>query len=475
MVKLMQIIMPLVSMLSLANLPASITHIECAFSDYTSVARGKIITRAEFVKMLGCKFPSVAFGITLNSGEPPAVFGPLLPATYGDVDLHADLSSLRLSGLADHIATVICEPKGVLQGSAGPFDIAQASARHVLRNIEQAFAQRGLKLLCAPELEFQLLTRSDDGRSLQAARPWPDAPVQESESESYSLDRLSLFQPYFDDLLQACALEGIPMTGYAHEASCSQFEVNFSPATPIEQADAVWRFKRLARVIAARRGFIASFIAKPFDDQPGNGMHWHISITDLQGNNQCAGVEMSNAIRDANTSSGDSPISETLRHFIGGIQSVGAQAMAFMAPFDHSYRRFLLSDASPATLAWGLDDRALALRIPESDANNRRVEFRLPGGDINAHLVMAAVLGMGLHGLQRQQEPWAAGAEPNDRLPLSLESALAQLRSSKVLREVLGNPLVDLYCEIKAYESVQRSALSDPWREWDLRYLVEQA
>jgi glutamine synthetase len=452
-------------MLSLANLPASITHIECAFSDYTSVARGKVITRAEFIKMLGCKFPSVAFGITLNSGEPPAVFGPLLPATYGDIDLRADLSSLRLSGLADHIATVICEPEGVLQGSSGPFDIAQSSARRVLRNIEQAYAARGLKLLCAPELEFQLFTRSGDGQSLEAARPWPDAPVQESESESYSLDRLSLFQPYFDDLLQACALEGIPMAGYAHEASCSQFEVNFSPAAPLQQADAVWRFKRLARVIAARRGFIASFIAKPFDDQPGNGMHWHISITDLQGNNVCA----------AELGSDGELLSHTLRYFIGGIQNAGAQAMSFMAPFDHSYRRFLLSNASPANLAWGFDDRALALRIPESDINNRRVEFRLPGGDINAYLVMAAVLGLGLHGLQQKQEPFPAGIEPNQRMPLSLESALAQLRTSTALREVLGNPLVDLFSEIKAYESLQRNGLSDPWREWDLRYLLEQA
>jgi glutamine synthetase len=452
-------------MFSLVNLPASITHIECAFSDYTSVARGKVITRAEFTKMLGCKFPSVAFGITLNSGEPPAVFGPLLPASYGDIDLRADLSSLQLSGLADHIATVICEPEGVLQGSAGPFDIAKTSARRVLRSIEQAYAARGLKLLCAPELEFQLLTRSGDGQSLQAARPWPDAPVQESESESYSLDRLSLFQPYFDDLLQACALEGIPMTGYAHEASCSQFEVNFSPAAPLQQADAVWRFKRLARVIAARRGFVASFIAKPFDDQPGNGMHWHISITDLHGINVCAG--------DASVNG--ELISNTLRHFIGGIQHAGAQAMSFMAPFDHSYRRFLLSNASPANLAWGFDDRALALRVPESDAGNRRVEFRLPGGDINAYLVMAAVLGMGLNGLQQNREPLPAGAESKQPLPLTLELALTQLRASTLLREVLGSPLVDLYYEMKSYESLQRNSLSDPWRQWDLRYLVEQA
>ncbi len=447
-------------MLNLSNLAPSITHVECAFSDYTSVARGKVLTRAEFVKTLGCKFPSVAFGITLNSGEPPAVFGPLLPATYGDVDLKADLSSLRLSGLADHMATVICEPVGILNGSLGPFDIAQTNARRALRTLEQAYAKRGLKILCAPELEFQLLERSSDGRSLQAARPWPDAPVQESESESYSLDRLSLFQPYFDDLLQACALEGIPMTGYAHEASCSQFEVNFAPVSPLLQADAVWRFKRLARVIAARRGFIASFIAKPFDDQPGNGLHWHLSITDLEGNNLGAGFEL---------------MSETLRHFLGGIQTIGGQAMAFMAPFDHSYRRFLLNDASPANLAWGFDDRALALRIPDSDAANRRVEFRLPGGDTNAYLVLASLLGMGLHGLQEQVQPPAAGLEPNVRMPLSLDAALVQLRSSAVLRDQLGSPLVDLYCEIKAFESLQRNSLADPWQQWDLRYLVEQA
>src|SRR5690606_36299042 len=138
------------------------------------------------------------------------------------------------------------------------------------------YAEMGLQATVAPELELFLLQRH--GTTIEAARAHPDSPGFERACEQYSLERTAHFEPFFDELYAGCEVLGIPVSGHLHEASLSQYEVNFRPGPALAQADAVFRFKRLAREIAARRGILASFAAKPFLDQPGAGVHWHFSL-----------------------------------------------------------------------------------------------------------------------------------------------------------------------------------------------------
>lgn len=431
-------------------------------ADFGSRARGKRVSRGDFCAAGGCALPTVTLGMGITGGSPAEVFGSLLPQAYADMQLVPDLQTLRPRPGRPGEATVLCEPAGQwLSPRHGRLvDAAEFSPRAALRRVLRAYGAAGLTVLAAPELELYLLQRSEAG--LTAATPWPGAPVRESACEPYSLERSTHFEAYFDALYAGAGSLGISLSGHLHEAAYSQFEVNFEPGEPLAQADAVFRFKRLARELAARHGFLASFAAKPFLDQPGTGMHWHFSL-------QRQADAWPPVFADPQGRS-----TPALSHFLAGLQAGGAAAMAFFAPHDMSYERIRLSDSSPTHADWGEDDRHAAFRIPASGPAARRVENRLPGGDANPYLVVAATLALGLDGLQAGV-PASAGKTPAMALPRSLPQALDALADSSSLRRWLGAPLLDLFQALKRQEHAERQALADPRADWDLKHLTELA
>jgi glutamine synthetase len=436
-------------------------RVECGASDFTSLARGKLVHAQDFIGQRGCKLPSVVLGLTLTAGEPEAVFGPLLPTSYADVHLVPDLATLAARPGRPGEATVICEPAGLLQrADGGVLEVAQLSPRAALRAVLARLADDGLQPLVAPELELFLLQR--EGAGLLAARAHAGSHAREEACEAYSLERSGHFQAYFDALFAACEGLRIPVSGHAHESALSQYEVNFHPGPALAQADAVFRFKRLAREVAVQQGFLASFAAKPFLDQPGTGMHWHASLQRGAGE---AGWPHVFALADGRDSA-------ALGHFVAGQQAEAAATMAFYAPYDMSYDRIRLSDAAPTHASWGHEARSLAFRVPASGPSARRVENRLPGGDANPYLTLAATLGLGGQGLRAARAPQDSAAAA---LPASLPEALAALRASQALRTLLGDALVDAYVGIKQHEHAERQALADPRAQWDLRHLIELA
>ena len=448
-----------------ATVPASARWVECVLGDFTSVARGKRVHRDDFIALAGCKLPSVVLGLTLTAGEPEAVFGPLLCTGYGDMALVPDLATLVPRHGRPGEYSVICEPVGAL-GATPPACCASAlSPRAALRGVLARYAQAGLAVKVAPELELFLLSREGDG--LTAARAQPDSPALERGCEAFSLERSSHFEAYFDALYAACEAQGIPLNGHAHESAWSQYEVNFRPGEPLAQADAVFRFKRLARELAARHGFLASFAPKPFLHQPGTGMHWHVSVQRLPQHPQA------DDLGPHLFGQPDGSAAAALGHFIAGLQAHADAAMALFAPYDMSFDRIRLSDASPSHASWGHESRSLAFRMPAcASAAGRRVENRLPGGDANPYLTLAATLGLGWLGLQAGQPPQAGPGRP---LPTTLPEALAALQASAELRLLLGPALVQAYVGIKQHEHAERAALADPRLHWDLVHLVELA
>ncbi len=437
--------------------------VECCVADFSSNARGKTVSTEDFLAQGGCKLASVVLGLTLTGENPPDMYGHILPASFQDIDLRADAATLLPQLGRPRAATVLCEPFGALRAelTGREYDANELSPRAALRRVVDRLERAGLRATVAPELEFYLLNRRPGGAAheLVAARASHDSAAQELGCEPDSAERAGHFAAYFDDLFDACEQMGIPVSGYAHESALSQFEVNFRPGAPLAQADAVFRFKRLSRQIAVRHGFLASYLAKPFLDQPGAGMHWHFSLQQLaDGRNTFLAAD----------SDRDGP---RLRQFIAGLQRHAAGAMALFAPYDNSYDRIVKTDSSPSKASWGLDDRLAAFRIPASSPANRRVENRLPGGDASPYLTVAATLGLGLLGIERAWEPADGAAD----LPVSLQQALDHFQTDAALREVLGAVLVDFYCAQKRSESAQRNAHARPREEWDLLYLTEQA
>jgi glutamine synthetase len=434
-------------------------YVECALSDLSSVARGKVVDAGEFLAQAGCRLSSVVFGLGLTGNNPPGMFGPILPAAYPDMNLLADPQTLvAIPGRPGH-ASVLCEPQGPITGTkyAAPYDASLLSPRVALRRVLARLEASGFTALAAPELEFFLLARRPGAPGAFDAAGVRGEPARESACEVFSLERCGHFGEWFDELFAACEVQRIPVSGYVHESALSQFEVNFHPAAPLAQADAVFRFKGLARRIAAKHGFLATFAAKPFLDQPGTGMHWHFSL-------QAGGT---NAFSTA--AGGDDA---RLGHFIGGLQAHAQAAMALFAPYDLSWDRIRLADASPSNASWGADDRASAFRIPVSSASARRIENRLPGADSNPYLVCAATLGLGLAGIEGAIEATPAAA-PAPALPKSLAGALTHLEADPALRSILGEVLIDAFCAHKRGETQVRSAHADPRNDWDLVHLVE--
>ena len=437
--------------------------VECCVADFSSNARGKTVGRDDFLALGGCKLASVVLGLTLVGENAHELFGQILPASFEDVTLVADPATLLAQIGRPRAATVLCEPHGRLRAevSGRDYDANELSPRGALRRVLARLEQSGFTALVAPELEFYLFNRRAGGKpgDLIAASPHPGSPVLETGCEADSAERAGYFAPYFDELFDACEAMRIPVTGYAHESAISQFEVNFRPGEPLRQADAVFRFKRLARQVAARHGFLASFLAKPFLEQPGAGMHWHFSLQRAS--------DGRNAFL-ADDSDADGP---RLRHFVAGLQRHAPASTALYAPYDHSYDRIVRADSSPSRATWGLDDRLVAFRIPASSPANRRVENRLPGADSSPYLVVAATLGLGLAGIENRWEPVPDGGP----LPATLGAALGAAQADPVLRRVLGDMLVDLFCGLKRNESGLRNAATDPRADWDLVYLTEQA
>jgi len=283
----------------------------------------------------------------------------------------------------------------------------------------------------------------------------------ESSHDLASAETAQSFAPFFDDLWAACEIQSIPISGYGHESATGQYEVNFNPGEPLAQADAVFRFKRLTREIARRHGCLATFMAKPYLNEPGTGMHWHTSLSDAEGRNAFNATDESAHPR--------------LAHFIGGWQASAPSAMAVFAPYAHSYLRIARPDASPANADWGHDDRRVAFRIPQSSPAHRRLEHRLPGGDSNPYLTLALILGTGLIGMQQQIVPSPAhGSEehsPSTPLPRSLGDALEAFEKCPLLGEVFGAGFIQLYAMVKRHELTEQDTDAD----FALRHLLSRS
>ena len=309
--------------------------------------------------------------------------------------------------------------------------------RNLLKKVLQAYQTKGWHPTVAFELEFFLFSRKRDDQGLiQIVRNpktgRPDSPTLLSNT------RISDFERVIDNIIEACNQQNIETGAVSAEMGAGQFEINFNHHSDVMRAaDETCLFKRTVIETAKKHGMMATFMAKPLLDQPGNGMHMHISVLDDKGEN------IFNA--------GNKP-QQRLLHAIGGLLDTMPAAMSFWAPNINSYRRYSGgSSCSPVSLSWGHENRTVAFRIPLAKDGAWRVENRVPGADANPYLAMAVSLAGMLHGMNHRLDPGKpcdGSVENGDEyLPLSLSSALAISMGSEVLIDILGRDFIELYCQ----------------------------
>ena len=428
-----------------------IDDVEAFVPDMAGSARGKVVPAAKF-DVDQMKMPESVFAQTVS--------GQYIedPDNVEDRDMYlvAEASSLRpVPWAADPAASVFMD---CYHRDGSP---VAKSPRAVLRNVLAKYEARGWVPIVAPEVEFYLLSPHTDPNH-EAEPPEGRLGWTEGANQPYSIDTMNDFDPFINEVYAFCELQNVEIDMISQEMGPAQFELNFLPGHPVDLADQVFLFKRTVREVAIKHGMRATFLAKPMADEPGSALHIHQSVVDKSGNNIFSGP--------------DGEPSELFFGFIGGLQRYMNDALLLFAPYVNSYRRFMNPDASPVNLAWATDNRTVGLRIPDAEAESRRVENRLAGADVNPYLVIAATLACGYLGMVEGIEPTAAtegSAYGQDYgLHKHMYSAIDALRDSNALRGMLGDVFVDLYTAIKDAEYKEFEEIITPWEREILMFNV---
>jgi glutamine synthetase len=337
----------------------------------------------------------------------------------------------------------------------------EASPRGVLRSVLEKYDEHGWTPVVAPEVEFYLVNAQTDSNE-EVVPPEGRLGRTEGGRQPYSIDAMNDFDPLIIDLYAYCEAQDIRIDSLSQEMGPAQFEINFIHGDAIELADQVFLFKRTLREVAIEHEMHATFLAKPMGEEAGSALHVHQSIIDKAGNNIF--------------SQKNGEPSDLFYGFLGGLQTYLPDALLIFAPYVNSYRRFLSPWSSPVNLAWAIDNRTVGLRVPDSGPEDRRVENRLAGSDVNPYLAIATSLACGYLGMIEGLKPTdpTKGSAYSDEFSLhrNIYVATQALRESTALRGVLGDRFVDMFCTVKDDEYRDFQEIITPYEREILMFNV---
>ncbi len=417
-----------------------IEAIDIVLTDVNGIGRGKIIRRHELEAVYkgGRGFPISILGLDIV-GEDVHETGLIWDS--GDGDLRAWPIPGTLVPIYGTNRAQVLMSMYTLDGVAMTSD-----PRHALARQLSTFAGRNLHPAGAFELEFFLLDneRDADGR-VQPARAVLDN-RKSGKTEVYSVDHLQGMEPLFSDIYKAAEQQGVPAETVISEYAPGQYELTLNYRKDLTRAaDDLVLLKRIVRQQARRHGVTACFMAKPIEKYAGSGMHMHVSLADNEG---------ANAFAEATPGQW----SPTILHALGGMAATMAESMLVFAPHANSWRRFVSQSYAPIAPTWGVNNRSVALRIPESDLKARRIEHRPSGVDANPYLVATTVLAAMLKGLDEKLNPGPEttgngyDAPVASSMPADWHSAIKAARNSDFLTAALGADLHRTFTAIKHAE-----------------------
>ena len=282
----------------------------------------------------------------------------------------------------------------------------------------------------------------------------------------YSVLRNSVHADLYHDLMQTCAAMRMPLEGLHTETGPGVLEAALIYDDALESADRAALFKTFAKVIAQRRGLMATFMAKWSTDWAGQSGHIHVSLTDAKGKP---------VFYDEGARLG---MSETMRWFIGGQQRLMPELLAMIASTVNSYTRLVPGFWAPTSATWGAENRTTALRVIGGSAKSQRVEHRVAAADINPYIALACALGSGLWGIEHKIEPTEPVTGnaydqtfPTDlQFPASLSEAAERLKASEAAEALFGRDFVDHFANTRLWEERQfRRAVTS----WELERYFE--
>jgi glutamine synthetase len=366
---------------------------------------------------------------------------------YGDFVMRPDLRSLRW--VPWHPGTVLCHADVEWEDGAP----VNPAPRQVLRRQSVRLAERGWNGLAGTELEFMVFRDTYEEACSRGYRGL-------TPSTQYNVDYSLLGTGRVEPLLRRIRLEmtgaGMQVESAKGECNLGQFEIAFYYAGLLDKADEHSLYKLGAKEIAAQEGMSLSFMAK-FDQREGNSCHVHISLRDDDGTPVFVGRE-------------PKAMSEIFDHFLAGLLATTRELTFFYAPTVNSYKRFAPGSFAPTAVAWGRDNRTCAYRVI-GQGQGLRVECRIPGGDANPYLTLAALVAGGLHGIDNEIplvpafEGNAYASERLSHVPRTLAEAATLFEQSAVARQAFGDDVVDHYVNMAR---VELDAFGAAVTDWEL-------
>jgi glutamine synthetase len=413
------------------------TRVRVEMPDTDGTLRGKYVSADKILSGKGASVSDVFYALTIADDviETSPLTGP--ETGWPDVVGYPDWETLRPVPWEDRLAAVVCD---VRTKAGEPLGVDPRLALH--RTCERLGAA-GFEARVGVEYELFVFHLDAEGeRALREGRVRELQPISR-EWQAYSLFRWPEKAPFIAELTRFLEAYGCPIEAISTELGYGMIELAIGPAPPLEAADRAARLKLGCKEMARRHGLLASFIAKWDIGQSGSSGHVHQSL-----------------FRDGRNAfwRGPGELSETGRHYLGGLVAVTPELSAFMSPFPNSYRRYIPDTWAPPNASWGHDNRNACIRAVTVSEGATRLEHRRPGADLNPYLSVAACLDAGLHGIAERIEPppespGRAYDDPNvPMFPASLPEAAAALRASSLARDWYGDLLVDHYAASREAE-----------------------
>ena len=387
--------------------------------------------------------------------------GVRLPLSTQSLDIwgddNDDLTGLSLT-IGDPDGTCLADARTLTDLPWGPEGSRQVLAtmheldgrpsfmdpRAILAAVVERYRKIGLTPVVATELEFYLVAGDWHERGLPsppASLTYRDAP---NGFQLYDMDATDLLDGYLATLRGYAGALGLPAEATTAEFGPGQFEVNLlHRPDALAAADDCIFLKRAAEQAARRHGLKSTCMAKPYTDHAGSGLHVHASVIDDSGRN----------VLD------EGGAQDRLKSVCAGLLRTMQDAQLIFAPFANSYRRFQPGSFAPTDATWGYDHRGTAVRIPERQGPGARIEHRVAGADANPYLLLAAILGGMLLGLEDELDPGAEttpghvpAAAP--RLTHDFLTAVERFSASGFISDIFGQRYQRLYGDTKRKEAL---------------------
>ena len=411
-----------------------------AMTDMQGRLQGKRLTASHFLDEVvehdaeGCNY-LLAVDVEMNTVEGYAMSS--WERGYGDFVFKPDMDTLRYVPWQEGTALVTCD---LVWEDGSP---VVASPRQVLKRQLGRLSERGLEAFVGTELEFIVFMDSYEEAWRKGYR---DLEPANYYNVDYSLLGTARIEPLLRRIRNSMAASGLAVENAKGECNFGQHEINFKFDRALATADGHAIYKNGAKEIAAQKGCSISFMPK-FDEREGNSCHIHLSLRREDGTPVF--VE----------GHGFSPMFE---NFLAGQLACLREFTLFFAPNINSYKRYAKGSFAPTAVAWGKDNRTCSMRVV-GHGGSLRVENRLPGGDVNPYLAIAAMIAAGLHGIENElslEEEFAGNAYEADKphVPTNLREAQQLFAQSEAARSAFGVEVVEHYLnmarvEIEAFEA----------------------